>query len=605
MKTFLLLWLSCSLAGNLLAERSQLLQKPTFVSINFDNILTWETTEEVPPGTVYDVEYKKYGELWQEKSECKNISQQFCNLTSETEMVTERYYARVRAVVPNCCISKWIISDRFCPREDTNIGDIDVKYIPSARSIKFSVQPPYTALRDEDNQVLTIEDIFSQYGKLEYHITMFCHKTQKTWVLHMNNKVFELSDLDPDTKYNGTIQMIYKEKKSKPHEFWVSTLPDNTWLLYLFGVAVFMTLSIFATICCFIYKYIKRHAVKQPMSLDLKDIPHFQTLMLSTEHILTLRDPSKPPPISPETQLAQINQHLQGVLEHPTSSTLPETSYRQQAKVAPFKPLAHPQNQADRLPMGYTPQVVKSNPSCRLDNNLSTSTYGVCVEGAGSTDKTNLPPNEGLRLESLVEVPITDGHYRAQKPPQIETGLCRYRTQRVPAVVKRDSEQIKQQLFEEISQNMPQRLPYLLQEGAPTALGEGPGSYRKKTMELPPCILETTQNAISEDHHLLPSMSQSLLEHCACDTLSQDHSMGQRHAAWDSCSWTDSQWQPSGFQMTDHITQTSKVSKNEIKPHNADTLDFALDNGLFIDLFRDLELKVQWDQETDEKAGVY
>lgn len=44
--------------GTSLEERSQLLQNPTFSSTNFYNILTWETTEELPPGTVYDVEYK-------------------------------------------------------------------------------------------------------------------------------------------------------------------------------------------------------------------------------------------------------------------------------------------------------------------------------------------------------------------------------------------------------------------------------------------------------------------------------------------------------------------------------------------------------------------
>lgn len=320
---------------------------------------------------------------------------------------------------------------------------------------------------------------------------------------------------------------------------------------------------------------------------------HFQTLMLSTEQILTLHDPSKPPQISPETQLTQINQHLQGVLEHQMLSTLPETSYRQQAKDVPFQPLAFHQNQADVLPVGYTPQAVKSsNPSCRLDNNPSTSTYGICVEGARSADKTNLLPNQGLK------VPISDERFRAQKPMQIERGLCKYRTQKVPGLVQGDAEQAQPQLFEGITQNVPPRLPYLLQERVPPTLDKVSGNYRQQIVELPP---ETAHKAVSEDH--LASPSQSLLEHFTCNNLSQS-STGQHHAAWDSCAWTDSEWQPSGFQMTDHVNQKKKVSRNEIKFHNVDTLDFGPDNGLFTDLFRDLELKVQWDQEQDENAEL-
>ncbi|NWI51882.1 I22R1 protein, partial [Calyptomena viridis] len=69
-----------------------------FSSINFENILTWETEADIASDTVFDVQYKQYGEkTWLPKPECQSIRQLFCNLTRETENFTEKYYARVRA----------------------------------------------------------------------------------------------------------------------------------------------------------------------------------------------------------------------------------------------------------------------------------------------------------------------------------------------------------------------------------------------------------------------------------------------------------------------------------------------------------------------------
>ncbi|NXX43304.1 I22R1 protein, partial [Tricholaema leucomelas] len=70
----------------------------TFASTNLENILTWETEAELPPGTVFDVQYKQYGDkTWLSKPECQGITEPFCNLTRETENFTEHYYGRVRA----------------------------------------------------------------------------------------------------------------------------------------------------------------------------------------------------------------------------------------------------------------------------------------------------------------------------------------------------------------------------------------------------------------------------------------------------------------------------------------------------------------------------
>lgn len=41
-------------------ERLSCLKRAAFSSTNFENILTWETEADIPPDTVFDVQYKQY-----------------------------------------------------------------------------------------------------------------------------------------------------------------------------------------------------------------------------------------------------------------------------------------------------------------------------------------------------------------------------------------------------------------------------------------------------------------------------------------------------------------------------------------------------------------
>uniref|UniRef100_A0A8D0HFD7 Tissue factor n=1 Tax=Sphenodon punctatus TaxID=8508 RepID=A0A8D0HFD7_SPHPU len=362
----------------------------TFLSTNFENILTWKSEGQASLGTAYDVQYKRYGEEWHNKSECQNLTHHFCNLTQETENFEERYHARVRAVVPNCCTSEWACTQRFYPREDTDIGAPEVTYIPSVQSMKFIIQHPYTPLRDEEDQLLTIEDIYSKYGHTDYHITISIQKTQQKWVKNEKSNTFEVPNLEPDTEYNGVIYINYFEKRSKPYVFRVRTLPDNNWLLYLFGVLVFAVSLLFVTIYYVIHKYMKQHA-SRPMSLDIKGISSFKPLTLSVESILNpLNDLDKSSRIPVEVPLSQINIHLQQALEQSNLFSLSATAYQQQAKVMSFQPI----NQADGLPMSYAPQLAKNSLPCVIEERPLTLTYGVCVDGTScikTHSQLNLP----------------------------------------------------------------------------------------------------------------------------------------------------------------------------------------------------------------------
>lgn len=59
------------------------------------------------------------------------------------------------------------------------IGAPQVEYIPYVRSIKFLIRPPLTPLRGEDEQQLTVEDIYSKFGAVDYHLTIFNQRTHQ------------------------------------------------------------------------------------------------------------------------------------------------------------------------------------------------------------------------------------------------------------------------------------------------------------------------------------------------------------------------------------------------------------------------------------------
>lgn len=44
------------------------------------------------------------------------------------------------------------------------------------------------------------------------------------WTKNEHNKEFEVSNLDPDTEYNGTVYICLLQRRSKPQMFWVKTL---------------------------------------------------------------------------------------------------------------------------------------------------------------------------------------------------------------------------------------------------------------------------------------------------------------------------------------------------------------------------------------------
>ncbi|XP_009646862.1 interleukin-22 receptor subunit alpha-1 [Egretta garzetta] len=607
MKQFLIVLAVFSVVGIVTTERSSCVKHAAFSSTNFENILTWETEADIPLGTVFDVQYKQYGEKsWLNKHECQSITQPFCNLTHETENFTEPYYARVRATGQNYCSSNWVHSERFEPRKETVIGAPEVEYIPYVRSIKFLIRPPYTPLRGEDDHQLTIEDIYNKFGAVDYHLTIFNQRTHQKWIKNEHNKEFEVFNLDPDTEYNGTVYIHLPQRNSEAQVFWVKTLADNTWLLYCSVALAFCAGLVFATVSYVIYKYIKQHSA-QPMSLDFRGISSFQPLTLTVEHIIKPINLTKPSLLTPEVQLPQISQHLDRALEPPWPLHPSETAYQQQTDVSTFQLPTQPPCLA--TPTGYAPQIVEKSVPTATTSKILPLTYGICVEGTDPVGKKNLQPNQMLKEVS------PDSFVGGKLITQMLGKSCshwNYKEQR-PNLALWNSSDTRESPFLQGSPGQTQHL--LLQaDGMESkvyvsqislSLLEQGGCYRQQTAELPLLwsSVKVDTDCAPENESLLP-LSATLLFSVGNGTNFPGENNTERWMLPDSSLHSANKLQFPETQETEMLTAAKELSCTKLKNVVSQDTIADWDNGTPLPtLFKDLDLKVQWDE--DENIECY
>ncbi|XP_009479347.2 interleukin-22 receptor subunit alpha-1 [Pelecanus crispus] len=607
MKQFLIALAVFSVVGIVTTVRS-CLKRATFSSTNFENILTWETEADIPPGTVFDVQYKQYGEKsWLNKRECQSITQPFCNLTHETENFTEHYYARVRATGQNYCSSNWMCSERFEPRKETIIGAPEVEYIPYVRSIKFLIRPPYTPLRGEDDRQLTVEDIYSKFGAVDYHLTIFNQRTHQKWTKNEHNKEFEVFDLDPDTEYNGTVYIQLLQRNSKAQVFWVRTLADNTWLLYCSVALAFCAGLVFAAIIYVMYKYVKQHSA-QPMSLDFRGISSFQPLTLTVEHIIKPINLTKPSLLIPEVQLPQVSQHLDRALEPPWSFHPPETAYQQQTDAPTFRLPSQPPCLASTA-TGYAPQIVEQSAPTAASSKILPLTYGVCVKGTDHVDKKNLQPNQMLKevspdssvggklITQMMGKSCSHWNYKERRP---NLALWNSSDTRESVLLQGSPGQTQQVLLQtdgmENKVHVPQLSLSLLEQG---------GCYRRQTAELP--LLWSSMKVDTDyvpKNESLSSLSAALLFSVSTGNNFPGENNTERWMLPDSITHSANKFQFPKTQETEMLTAAKELSC--IKLNNVVSQDTISDwdNGTPLTmLFKDLDLKVLWDQ--DENTEFY
>ncbi|XP_066060641.1 interleukin-22 receptor subunit alpha-1 [Chamaea fasciata] len=578
MQPFLIVLAGVSVVGIVTTERPSCLKRAAFSSTNFENILTWETEADIPPGTVFDVQYKQYGEKsWLTKRECQSITQLFCNLSRETENFTEHFYGRVRA---RGCSPGWVRSERFEPRKETVIGAPQVDHIPHVRSIKFLIRPPLTPLRGEDDQQLTVEDIYSKFGAVDYHLTLFNQRTHQQWTKNEHSKEFEVSNLDPDTEYNGTVYICLLQKRSKPQVFWVKTLADKTWVLYCLVALAFCAGLVCAASAYVIYKYIKQRSA-QPRALDFRGISSFQPLTLTVEHIIKPLSLSKPSLFIPEVQLAQMSQHLDWSLEPPR----PFCAYQQQADVPTFQLPPRPSQVEISAPSSYAPQTATGGLPL---------TYGMCVGGTDHAERGSQPDQ---RLKEASPDRSVDGKLQSQALGK-SCSLWDYREQQ-PKVATWKS---RDRLESVVLQGSPGQRRLLHSEGLQKAecvsqlslaLVEQGGCYRQQA-ELPPLLPagKAAPDWEPEEELLAPLSTALLLSlHTGNDCPGETH--GERWMLPESSPHPAHKVQLEMFPAAQELGCTEL----SVAPGSGDT------GTPLTMLFKDLDLKVQWDEE--DSTGVY
>ncbi|XP_010154967.1 PREDICTED: interleukin-22 receptor subunit alpha-1 [Eurypyga helias] len=601
MKQFLTVLGVFAVVGIVTTERPSCLKRAVFSSINFENILTWETEADIPPGTVFDVQYKQYGEKsWLNKRECQSITQPFCNLTHETENFTEHYYARVRATGQNYCSSNWVRSERFEPRKETIIGAPEVEYIPYVRSIKFLIQPPYTPLRGEDDCQLTVEDISSKFGAVDYHLTIFNQRTNQKWTKNEHNKEFEIFNLDPDTEYNGTAYIYLLQRSSKAQVFWVKTLADNTWLLYCFVALAFCAGLVVAAISYVSYKYVKQHSA-QPMSLDFRGISSFQPLTLTVEHIIKPINLTKTSLLIPEVQLPQISPHLDRALEPPWSFPPPETAYQQQTDIPTFRVPTQPPCLASTSPTGYAPQKAEQSIPTATSSKILPLTYGVCVKGTEHVDK-NVQPNQMLKevspdsfIDGKLITPMlgkscSHWNYKEQRP---DLALWNNSDRRGSVLCQGSPGQTQQPLLQTDGMESKVHVPQL-----PLSVLEEGGCYRQQTAQLPLLLasVKVDTDCAPEDESL-PSLSAALL----LSVGAGNNCPGENTEQWmlpDSFTYSANKLQFPETQETEMSTAAKELSCTKLGHFVSQDTISDRDSGTPLTmLFKDLDLRVLWDED--------
>uniref|UniRef100_A0A8C5T7J5 Interleukin-22 receptor subunit alpha-1 n=2 Tax=Malurus TaxID=55806 RepID=A0A8C5T7J5_9PASS len=637
MKLLPIVLAAVSALGFVTTERPSCVKRAAFSSTNFENILTWETEAEIPPGTVFDVQYKQYGEKsWLSKRECQSITRLFCNLSQETENFTELYYGRVRA---RGCSSTWVHSERFQPHKETVIGPPELEFIPFVRSIKFLIRPPLTPLRGEDQQQLTVEDIYSKFQSVDYQLIMFNPRTRQQWTKTEHNKEFEVFNLDPDTEYNGTVFICVSQRRSKAQVFRVKTVPDRTWILYFLVALAFCAGLLFAAVAFVIYKYIKERRA-QPRALDFRGIPSFQPLTLTVEHIIKPLNLSKLSLFLPEVQLAQMSQHLDWALE----PARPLCPYQQQIEIPTFQ--LPPRHSQLEILMDYAPQ--KAEQSIPAGKNLAL-TYGVCGDGTDSSSQAQQKLKEPSpdvsvlgELQTGLGKSCSHWDYKEQQPKvalgkgrdrlesvvlqmlenekcgsQLENTECVSKLENANCVSKLENANCASQVRLENANCVSQleNTEYVSQlenaecvsqlENAdcvsPLSLSllEHGGCYRQQA-KLPPLLAaEKTDPDYAPEESLLPPLSAALLLSVRTGDDFPEENSQEQWMLLESFPYSAQKVQMAEIEDVEMFPMEKGLSCTELstEPSSAHT------STPLTMLFKDLDLKVQWGE--DESTGFY
>ncbi|XP_057596190.1 interleukin-20 receptor subunit alpha isoform X13 [Hippopotamus amphibius kiboko] len=254
------------------------LPKPTnitFLSINMKNILQWNPPQGLQGVEVtYTVQYFIYGQKkWLNKSECRNISRTYCDLSAETSDYEHQYYAKVKAIWGTDC-SKWAETGRFYPFLETQIGPPDVALTTDEKSISIVLTAPKKWKKNPEESSISMQQI---YSNLKYNVSVYNTKSNRTWSQCVTDHTLVFSWLEPDTLYCVLVKSFVPgpSRHSQPSEKQcVSTLKDQTSalkvkIIFWYILPISITVCIFSVMGYSMYRYTHVSKEKYPANLIL------------------------------------------------------------------------------------------------------------------------------------------------------------------------------------------------------------------------------------------------------------------------------------------------------------------------------------------------
>ncbi|XP_004609133.1 interleukin-22 receptor subunit alpha-2 [Sorex araneus] len=185
-------------------------QKVHFKSRNFHNILHWQPgractfNSSFSSSIFYTVQYKIYGEgSWINKENCSNTQQLFCDLTTETSLIQEAYYGRVRVNYTGR-LSDWVITERFIPRWKTKIDSPSMNVTQGNQSLLVSLCAPNLPGKAPRENSMTMED----YYELVYRVFITNMSLGKEKMVYEGTqKIAEIESLTPHQTFCVVAEM--------------------------------------------------------------------------------------------------------------------------------------------------------------------------------------------------------------------------------------------------------------------------------------------------------------------------------------------------------------------------------------------------------------
>lgn len=319
------------------------------------------------------------------------------------------------------------------------------------------------------------------------------------------------------------------------------------------------------------------------------------------EHIIKPINLTRPSLLIPDVQLPQISQRLDRALEPLWTFRPPEAAHEQHRDVSTLQLSPQPPCLASAAPAGYAPQIVEQKVHVAPSSKMLPLTYGVCVKGTDHVDKKNLQPKQMLKEVSL------DSSGGGKLITEVLGENCshwNYKEQR-PNLASWSSSDTKESGFLQGSPGQMQQL-LLRTDGvegevyvpqlAPPVLGHG-GCYRKQTERplLLSAVLADTER-VAEEESPLPPPAGLLLSVRTGNSLPGENST-EHWVLPDSFSHSAKLLFPE-TQETETLTAAKRLSCTKLSNVVSQDAVSERDMGTPLTmLFKDLDLKVLWDQE--------